>query len=124
MPANTVPRAAPSRALHSGRPIKPQLGMAAVPTKTAYFPGVSWCSQLLTRHSAVVTTNNSSNKTNRMPACVSSSGSPSTAAPASMVQGSRSFMIKSDKNLLSRSLMMPLRAPTYPNSTSRKITVI
>ena len=41
-----------------------------------------------------------------------------------MVQGSRSFMMKSDKNLLSRSLMMPLRAPTYPSSTSRKITVI
>lgn len=112
MPANTVPRAVPSRALHSGRPMKPQLGIAAVPTSTAYLPGVSWCSQLLNRHRPVVTTNSASSSTNSTPACVSSSGSPSTAAPASMVQGSRSFMIKSDKNLLSRSLMMPLRAPT------------
>ena len=31
----------PSTAEHSGRPMKPQFGMAAVPTRTAYCPGAS-----------------------------------------------------------------------------------
>ena len=101
--ANTVPRALPSRAAHSGSPMNPQFGMAAVPTRTAASPGVSRRTRLTGRQMPVVA--------NSTPACSTISGSSSMAAPASIVQGSSSFMIKSDKNRLSRSVMTPQRAP-------------
>lgn len=109
--ANTVPRALPSSAAHSGSPMNPQFGMAAVPTRTAASPGVSRRTRLTRRQMPVVAMNNASSSTNSTPACSTISGSPSMAAPASIVQGSSSFMIKSDKNRLSRSVMTPQRAP-------------
>ena len=124
MVANTVPRALPNTAAHSGRPAKPQFGMAAVPTRMAACPGVSPRRRLTMRQMPVVTMNSASSRTNRMPACSTIFGSPSMEAPASMVQGSSSFMTKSDRNLLSRPVITPHFAPARPSSTSRKITAI